>query len=140
MFKDRLKQAMQDLGLNQVQVCAMIGKSKASVSQYLSGKQVPSEDVQATIAMSLGLAKGYFTQVEEIPPIKAVEPVARRTGSIKRLTVEQAAKLLGVDKMTVSKGLRQGVFPWGYGIKTTDKSWTYIINAESFARIEGVQI
>lgn len=140
MFKDRLKQAMQDLGLNQVQVCTMIGKSKASVSQYLSGKQVPSEDVQATIAMSLGLTKGYFTQVKEIPPIKAVEPVARRTGSIKRLTVEQAAKLLGVDKMTVSKGLRQGVFPWGYGIKTTDKSWTYIINAESFARIEGVQI
>lgn len=140
MFKDRLKQAMQDLGLNQVQVCAMIGKSKASVSQYLSGKQVPSEDVQATIAMSLGLTKGYFTKVEEIPPIKAVEPVARRTGSIKRLTVEQAAKLLGVDNMTVSKGLRQGVFPWGYGIKTTDKSWTYIINAESFARIEGVQI
>ena len=139
MFKDRLKQAMQDLGLNQVQVCAMIGKSKASVSQYLSGKQVPSEDVQATIAISLGLTKDYFTQ-EEIPPIKAVEPVARRTGSIKRLTVEQAAKLLGVDKMTVSKGLRQGVFPWGYGIKTTDKSWTYIINAESFARIEGVQI
>lgn len=140
MFKDRLKQAMQDLGLNQVQVCAMIGKSKASVSQYLSGKQVPSEDVQATIAMALGLTKGYFTQAEEISPIKAVEPVARRTGSIKRLTVEQAAKLLGVDKMTVSKGLRQGVFPWGYGIKTTDKSWTYIINAESFARIEGVQI
>lgn len=140
MFKNRLKQAMQDLGLNQVQVCAMIGKSKASVSQYLSGKQVPSEDVQATIAMSLGLTKDYFTQVEEIPTIKAVEPVARRTGSIKRLTVEQAAKLLGVDKMTVSKGLRQGVFPWGYGIKTTDKSWTYIINAESFARIEGVQI
>lgn len=139
MFKDRLKQAMQDLGLNQVQVCAMIGKSKASVSQYLSGKQVPSEDVQATIAISLGLTKDYFTQ-EEIPPIKAVEPVARRMGSIKRLTVEQAAKLLGVDKMTVSKGLRQGVFPWGYGIKTTDKSWTYIINAESFARIEGVQI
>lgn len=140
MFKDRLKQAMHDLGLNQVQVCAMIGKSKASVSQYLSGKQVPSEDVQATIAMSLGLTKDYFTQAEEIPPIKAVEPVARRMGSIKRLTVEQAAKLLGVDKMTVSKGLRQGVFPWGYGIKTTDKSWTYIINAESFARIEGVQI
>lgn len=139
MFKDRLKQAMQDLGLNQVQVCAMIGKSKASVSQYLSGKQVPSEDVQTTIAISLGLTKDYFTQ-EEIPPIKAVESVARRTGSIKRLTVEQAAKLLGVDKMTVSKGLRQGVFPWGYGIKTTDKSWTYIINAESFARIEGVQI
>lgn len=139
MFKDRLKQAMQDLGLNQVQVCAMIGKSKASVSQYLSGKQVPSEDVQATIEISLGLTKDYFTQ-EEIPPIKAVEPVARRMGSIKRLTVEQAAKLLGVDKMTVSKGLRQGVFPWGYGIKTTDKSWTYIINAESFARIEGVQI
>lgn len=138
MFKNRLKQAMQDLNLKQSQVVAMTGKSKGSISQYLSGKQVPSDEVQRAIATSLGLDADYFSRKEEIPPVQAVEPSARKSGSIKRLTVKEAATLLGVDKMTISKGLQQGVFPWGYGIKTTDKSWTYIINAESFARIEGV--
>ena len=45
-FSEKLKQAMQELHLNQRQVCGMTGKSKGSVSQYLSGKQIPSEDVQ----------------------------------------------------------------------------------------------
>lgn len=55
-FSEKLKQAMQELHLNQRQVCGMTGKSKGSVSQYLSGKQIPSEDVQSAIAVALGLA------------------------------------------------------------------------------------
>lgn len=39
-FSEKLKQAMQELHLNQRQVCGMTGKSKGSVSQYLSGKQI----------------------------------------------------------------------------------------------------
>ena len=45
MFSEKLKKAMQELHMNQRQVCGMTGKSKGSVSQYLSGKQIPSEDV-----------------------------------------------------------------------------------------------
>ena len=56
-FSEKLKTAMQELHLNQRQVCGMTGKSKGSVSQYLSGKQIPSEDVQRDIAVSLGLDK-----------------------------------------------------------------------------------
>ena len=52
-FSEKLKQAMQELHLNQRQVCGMTGKSKGSVSQYLSGKQIPSEDVQSAIAVAL---------------------------------------------------------------------------------------
>lgn len=140
MFGERLKQAMQDLNLKQSQVAGMTGKSKGSISQYLSGKQVPSEEVQRDIAAALGLADDYFSRLDEKLPAFGVEPVARKSGSIRRLTVKEAAALLGVDKMTVSKGLQQGVFPWGYGVKTTDKSWTYIINADSFSRIEGVTV
>lgn len=33
-FSEKLKQAMQELHLNQRQVCGMTGKSKGSVSQY----------------------------------------------------------------------------------------------------------
>ena len=50
-FSEKLKQAMQELHLNQRQVCGMTGKSKGSVSQYLSGKQIPSEDVQSAIGI-----------------------------------------------------------------------------------------
>lgn len=39
-FSEKLKQAMQELHLNQRQVCGMTGKSKGSVSQYLSGNCV----------------------------------------------------------------------------------------------------
>ena len=137
MFKDRLKHAMHDLNLNQIQVAGLIGKSKGSVSQYLSGKQTPSEDVQAEIAALLGLSEDYFQR--NIEPIQSMESV-KRSGAIKRLTIRQAANLLGVDATTVSKGLQQGVFPWGYAVKTGTKSWTYIINGESFSRIEGVSI
>ena len=62
-FSEKLKQAMQELHLNQRQVCGMTGKSKGSVSQYLSGKQIPSEDVQSAIAVALGLESDYFSKV-----------------------------------------------------------------------------
>ena len=138
MFDKKLKQAMQDLNLKQSQVAGMTGKSKGSISQYLSGKQIPSEDAQRDIAVSLGLEADYFSKKEDDLPLVTYPETKKRTGSVRRLTVKEAASLLGVDKMTVSKGLQQGVFPWGYGVKTGEKSWTYIINAESFARIEGV--
>lgn len=64
-FAEKLKKAMQELNLNQRQVVTMTGKSKGSVSQYLSGKQIPSEDVQSAIATSLGLASDYFTGMDK---------------------------------------------------------------------------
>lgn len=64
-FSEKLKQAMQELHLNQRQVCGMTGKSKGSVSQYLSGKQIPSEDVQSAIAVALGLESDYFSKSDE---------------------------------------------------------------------------
>lgn len=139
-FSEKLKQAMQELHLNQQQVCGMTGKSKGSVSQYLSGKQIPSEDVQRDIAASLGLDPEYFQL--DIEPI-----ISRKTledGKIKRMLPEEAAKLMGLGKDSVREGLQQGVFPWGYGIVTSidpdtgKKRWTYWINAKKFAEIEGV--
>ena len=136
VFSEKLKKAMQELNLNQRQVCSMTGKSKGSVSQYLSGKQIPSEEKQSAIAVALGLEADYFTKSDEkvvVLPSKEV-----RNGVIPRLEVEKAAKLLQMNHNTVRKGLQQGVFPWGYGIKTSDNRWVYFINAKRFAEIEGV--
>lgn len=135
-FSAKLKQVMQELDLNQRQVCTMTGKSKGSVSQYISGKQIPSEDTQRDIAVSLGLAPDYFT--EEVQTVALMPKKALAESGIERLSPEEAAVLMGLGKETVRLGLQQGVFPWGYAVKTSEHRWTYFINARRFAEIEGV--
>lgn len=70
----------------------------------------------------------------------AVLPTAElRNGVIPRLDVEKAAKLLQMNHNTVRKGLQQGVFPWGYGIHTSDNRWVYFINGKTFCGDRGGQ-
>jgi transcriptional regulator with XRE-family HTH domain len=137
-FAEKLKKAMQELGLNQRQVVTLTGKSKGSVSQYLSGKQIPSPDAQSAMAVSLGLDADYFTKDDERLVILPASEV--RDGKIPRLLPEVAATYLGMDKATVRKGLQQGVFPWGYAVQTSEHRWAYFINARRFAEVEGIAL
>nr|WP_314465925.1 helix-turn-helix transcriptional regulator [uncultured Clostridium sp.] len=134
-FDEKLKQAMQQLGINQAQLVGMTGIGKSSISQYLSGKNVPSEERQKNIAVSLGLAPNYFER--EVPVV-----TARSTNniSVPRLDVQIAAKLLGMNHNTIRKGLQQGIFPWGYAIHTSENRWTYFINAIRFSEIERIDL
>ena len=133
-FAEKLKKAMQELNLNQRQVVTLTGKSKGSVSQYLSGKQIPSEDVQSAIATALGLESDYFTKDDERLVILPASEV--KDGKIPRMLPEVAATYLGMDKATIRKGLQQGVFPWGYAVQTSEHRWAYFINARRFCEIE----
>lgn len=82
-FSEKLKKAMQQLGINQAQVVGLTGKSKGSISMYLNDKTVPSEKVQSDIAVSLGLAPDYFEQ-EDVPAV-AMPKDAVAEGKIKRM-------------------------------------------------------
>lgn len=132
MFAEKLKKAMETLEINQKQLCAMTGIGKSSISQYLSGRNEPTADRQKKIALALGLKGNYFDPYGEYPKLKTY-------GKIKSLMVADAAKLLGMNANTVRKGLQQGVFPWGYAIKTSENRWTYFINAKSFVVIEHLE-
>ena len=90
--------------------------------------------MQGNIAVSLGLSPDYFS--EDDKPVIAKE--ALTDGKIKKMLPEEAAVYLGMDKSTVRLGLQQGVFPWGYAVKTSGNRWTYFINANRFAAIEGI--
>lgn len=137
-FAQRLRNAMQELGLNQAQVCCLTGKSKGSISQYLSSKQIPSEAVQRDIAIALGLASDYFAKADK--QIFVLPALDVRDKVIPKLEVEKAAELLQMHHATVRKGLQQGVFPWGYAIHTSEHRWVYFINAKRFMEIEGIAI
>lgn len=133
-FNEKLKKAMQELGINQAKVVSLTGKSKGSISQYISGKQTPPAEVQRDIAVSLGLAPDYFEQ--EV----AVVQLAKNTDGIRTLDVVEVAKVMHMNHNTVRKGLQQGVFPWGYAINTSENCWVYFINAKRFAEIEGCAV
>lgn len=137
-FAEKLRNAMQELDLNQVQVCGLTGKSKASISQYLSGKQIPSEEVQSKIATALGLSSDYFAKADDQVFVLPTSDI--RDKVIPKLEVEKAAELLQMNHVTVRKGLQQGVFPWGYAIHTSPNRWVYFINAKRFAEIEGIAV
>ena len=135
-FSEKLKNAMQQLGISQAQVVGMTGKSKGSVSMYLNDKTVPPENVQREIAVSLGLAPDYFEQEEEQTVVK----LSKCEDGIPTLTIHQVAKLMHKHTNTIALGLQQGVFPWGYAIHTSENRWSYFINAKRFAEIEGVSV
>ena len=49
---------------------------------------------------------------------------------MKRISVEEAARIMGVTPMFVRLGLRRKEFPFGVAIE--GKRWAYYINAERF--------
>ncbi len=133
-FDKKLKQAMEDLGLNQKRTAMLLDRSNSTISNWVHGNTIPTEEEQSEIAAALGLPPNYF-EVEN-PALKY-----RKCGSeIPRLNIAEVAKIMGMAPSVVSKGLQQGVFPWGYAIKTTDKYWAYFINAKRFCEIEGIGI
>ena len=137
-FSEKLKQAMQDLNISQKQLVCMTGIGKSSISMYLSGKNEPKEERKRDIAVSLGLEEDYFA--DKKVEVSSLVKVSVNGKGVRKLLVEDAAKILGMHHMTVRKGLQQGVFPWGYAIKTTENRWTYFINATSFEEIEHVNV
>lgn len=131
VFNEELKNVMQDLRLSQIQLSNLTGIGKSSISQYLSGKNAPTEARQREIAISLGLAEDYF---------KSDEFALVNANRISRLTVADTAKIMGMSKPSVAKGLQEGIFPWGYAVKGRGEKFVYFINAKRFAEIEGVTI
>lgn len=133
-FKEKFKMAIKDLHLTQAQVSGLTGCSKASICQYLSGRNIPSDDKQREIAVALGLDADYFGQKQ--PAARSIPRKRSAAACVERMSVTEAADMMQMSPETVRQGLQQGVFPWGYGIKTTSTRWTYFINAKRFASIE----
>lgn len=132
VFAQKLSAAMQELHLNQKQLADLTGCSRASISQYLSGKNTPDAEKQEEMAAAIGLPRDYFggrrQERKQLPPEKKMQ----------RMKVEDVARALRMTPETVRKGLIQKVFPWGYAIRTGEDRWLYLINGEKFLRYEMV--
>lgn len=110
-FANRLKQAMSEREMSQAELAALIGKGKSSVSQYISGKNIPKEDVQKQIADVLDCSLEWLNEDTD-----AEEPKIH-----KNIPIEVAAKRLGVCPQSVRVALQQGKAPYGYAWMTKTK-------------------
>lgn len=114
-FAKQLKQVMLDKGMSQAELAARIGKGKSSVSQYLSGKNIPKEDVQKKIAEVL---ECNFDQIE--------------TGDVQNISVAECAKILGKSEQFVRVALQQGVLPFGFAVKMSSKYSYHVSKAKVY--------
>lgn len=51
-----------------------------------------------------------------------------------RISVVEAARLMGVTPMFLRIGLREGKFPFGTAVRMPGGRWSYYINATRFER------
>ena len=109
-FAKRLKQAMSEKQINQAELASRIGKGKSSVSQYLSGKNIPKPDVQEKISEVLGCTVEFLNS-----GISDDEVVIDKDA--RNISVNECARRLGKSEQFVRTALQSGVAPFGFAVK-----------------------
>ncbi len=128
-FAKRLKQAMDERQMTQAELADKIGKGRSSVSQYLSGKNIPKDDVQKRIAEVLECTVDFLNS--EISADDHSE-----ISSTKNISVSECAKLLGKSEQFVRIALQTGVAPFGFAVKNKT-TFSYHISPKKLAEYMG---
>ena len=128
MFRDRLKKVMADQNINQVELSRICSVSRSTVSKWMSGDSEPTKERKNEIAAILNLQENFFEEI--VIPVEKIET----------LTPKEVAYLMGMGVPTIEKGLIQGIFPWGYAIRTSEKKHRYFINAKKFFATEMISV
>lgn len=142
MFAENLKEIMARKKVNGTVLARKTGYSKAAISQYVNGINVPSQGRVESIAAVLGVTVEELTagtvQEPMAPPCKCtIQPYQGKV----TLTCKEAATLLHKHESYVRLGLQQGRpgFEYGSAIKTSGK-WSYCIYANKFTEITGIPV
>ncbi|MFL2133713.1 helix-turn-helix domain-containing protein [Desemzia sp. FAM 24101] len=113
---------MIELELTQNDLVKLTGIGKSSISQYVSGKNTPSDKNLKILAAVLNVLVSYFRLEND----KNMEDP--KNGNI---PISIAAKKLGKSEQFVRVGLQRGMFDFGYAVKMSSK-FTYHISPKKF--------
>lgn len=131
MFAKKLKEALDHTNMTQAQLAVKSGLTKSSISQYMSGKHIPNPKAIKAISAALDLPELYFTnETEQIHEKNKRLPI--------RLTIKQAAKLMGVGPEMIRINLQNGRLPFGHAMIGKGIRYTYSINTKQFMKCVGV--
>jgi transcriptional regulator with XRE-family HTH domain len=124
-FEERLREAMGRAGINQSGLAASAGVNRASVSQYLSGRNRPRGRAAGRLAKALGVDEAWLDGSAEGQP--AAGPRVLRPW--------QAAKALGTNPDSVRIRMQKGRFDPSIGTacSLTGGRYSYEIFPERLA-------
>lgn len=130
-FANNLKTAMEQRNMSQSELSALAGVGKSSISQYLSGKNIPKAAVMEKLADALETSVEYLKGENVSPDVNIVGQ------ALKNVPVEQAAKLLGKSKQFVRVSLQRGIAPFGFAVKVSGDKWSYHISPRKLGEYMG---
>ncbi len=131
---ENAKAFMKQNGISASKLSQITGIGKSSISQYLSGKNEPSNNRVEAIASAIGCeADDLFTTASVT--IKETAPATTNVN----MTCHEAAALVHKNDFFIRKGLQDGVFPFGYAVKGRGNKWTYFISRMKFAEFTGIK-
>ena len=122
-FAKNLKIIMDERNLSQTDLSNITGIGKPSISQYLSGINIPYKSRLAEIANALGVS---ITRLTAKDPNAECEPPPIITHQ--RVSIDEAARRLGKSKQFIRISLQNGVAPFGFATKGSGDSYDYHIS------------
>lgn len=127
-FGKRLKIAMQGMGLTQQELAGLVGVSKSSISQYISGRVMPGADKLEALANAVGVRVEFLTGGGEDAPAESAKNV--------KITFVKACRCLGKSEDSIRK-LMKGGCAFGYAVQGTGGRLNYIFFPGKFREVVG---
>lgn len=132
MFKANLKRIMNEKDYNATLLSQKTGIGKSSISQYLSGTNMPSKERLELIARTLGVASEDLTEMKKPAKIRS------ESGNY-NMSVSEVAEILGTSMASVYAGLQDGTLNFGWAVKRSSE-YTYIIPSVMFSKVTGIEV
>ena len=108
-FVDRLKKAMQNVGISASDLSRASGVSKSDISYYLSGRYKPKQDKCYLLAKALNVDPGWLMTGVEQTPLHALVNNAVHAGMVMGQNIyapkTREARIIaeGIDRMEQEK-------------------------------------
>lgn len=122
-FAKNLKSIMDEKNINQTDLSNLTGIGKPSLSQYLSGKNIPHRRRILEIATALGVTTQRLTVAMQIEVCEQPEIISNQ-----KISIDEAARRLGKSQQFIRIALQNGVAPFGFATKGTGSTYDYHIS------------
>ena len=132
-FAEKLRGVMKEQNISQSDLSRLTKMRRDSVGQCLSDRNIPTPQRREKYS-SDEASEDYFTAEEN-----AVKACISRA-KVKRLTLTQAARIMGMSKETLGTAIEEGKYSWGQVLSGKGKKKIYYINGTKLSQVECVDL
>lgn len=134
-YAQRLKQVMDKQDMTQAQLAEAAGVGRSAISQYLSGKYIPSAQRSQELADALGVPVEYLLDLDA-----DIDLGDRSDKDTLNVPIAEAAKIMGVTQQFLRDSLINGNAPFGFGTSMQGGGRRFFISAPLFYRYLGLDV